>query len=167
MGEEKFKNLLIAQRLSEDRDYSISCFIYDKKHTPFGSSISNIHYYNDKATPLFNTLTSNVRLSLTPLPHLVSLLQHLVHAGQCLSSSHIHQRTSFGACVCKVTFKHICPSDIIPAVQNPRTTFENPPICPPKYSLVGQEGWVPKSVCKWNPNLLVSQEPKQNFKKEQ
>ena len=46
---------------------------------------------------------------------------------------------------------------------NPRTTFENTPVCAPKYSIVQGVGWFPKIFFDFTPNIFVSLKPMQDF----
>ena len=43
-----------------------------------------------------------------------------------------------------------------PKLWNPRTTFENTPLCLPKYSIVRGVGGVPDDFFGWNPSIFVS-----------
>ena len=66
-----------------------------------------------------------------------------------------HERKFVGATVCKVTFKHLppTPKNLYPKFRNPRTTFENPPLCA-KYNIV--KGRSPKFVFGWKTNICVT-----------
>ena len=47
------------------------------------------------------------------------------------------------------------PQKSYPKFRNPRTTFENNPLCPPKYSIVRGVGGSPNFVRVWNPHIFL------------
>ena len=68
------------------------------------------------------------------------------------------EQNLYAAHVCKVTFKKSpqTPQKSYPNVWNPSSTFEFPPLCPAKYSIVRGEGDVPEVFFELSPNIFVN-----------
>ena len=76
------------------------------------------------------------------------------------------RRKILGACVCKDGLKQLppqTPQKSYIKFQNSGTTFENPPLCLTKCSIVRVLGVSSKCFWEWNPNIFFNKEPMQNL----